>query len=56
MQTIVQNQVEIKWKHGKLQGKTCSKNIYLSSKNGLHIKISICNKIDFNKNDSCLGS
>jgi hypothetical protein len=56
MQKIVQSQVEIKWKHGKLQGKTCSKNIYLSFRNGLHIKLFICNKIDFNKNHSCLGS
>ncbi len=56
MQMIVQSQVEIKWKHGKLQGKTCSKNIYLSSRNGLHIKLFICNKIDLNTNNSCLGS
>ncbi len=47
MQTIVQIQVEIKWKHGKLQGKTCSENIYLSSRDGFHIKLFICNKNDF---------
>jgi len=44
------NQMEA-WK-----GKTCSKNIYLTSRNGLHIKLFICNEIDFNTNDSCLGS